>query len=742
MVEAVLAKRKCEDCRHYQGLKCELKPDLIVLSPVHPACENFEPRNEDKPVEAAPQQAGEPQPETLLEQTPAAQEEQAAAEAEKEKQPILPSRPLKEWRVGELSIYLFKKPLSVAGYRDGEEAFAIKLKGLEPKEAARQLRDSVLKNALLSEEDGELLAEVCKELEEFLAKRPKVKVVPLERVVKDGNVFVRTSLVIREKDGLVEAWLRRYSGKTIVEKPVAFLPEIRLLQDQATGNAFFIARAGGKILAVAAGMEGLLPQLVVQGYISKTSLNDTTLQMVLREVVKREEGELAPGLGLNGFVDPLGIGLDLNDYGVEGLLAARDWILKYYPKSNRNAALANVALAVAKLVTPAVRKLNPTFVDNIVWNYGQGGEGKTTLLTHIILPLLSVQPDNEKAYVLLRGSVETSPQMAFLASVNRLPLILDEQTLKGLERNADILLSAVVGQGIIKIHAPRYGLLGEVRFKNLRGLIVATNVEFARWLRRVREHATDIAFMRRVIEIGWQNESLKLKAFKNIPTLKPVLGAVERVWKYKFNELVKCKDAVELAVKLFTLLGEMYGVDLSAYVKAVKEVWAKWERTSKSVKATDVDIVRERAYEIARQTLGATSLTGAKVLLSILENPDAYGVKLMKPREVPQDEAKELFDLAEKLMNDPSEEKQRLGQILDRFAKALTTRIVLKANGPLVPGTPRSFLGAGESVYKFGDKYADGYALPLASFARIFLETVEEEEPVSTKAEEKEKEQQ
>jgi hypothetical protein len=693
-------------------LKCELKPNLIVLSPIHPACEKFEPKGEDKPVEAAPQSASEPQPETLLEQTPVAEEE---------KQPILPSKPLKEWRVGELSIYLFKKPLSIAGYRDGEEAFAIKLKGLDPREAAKQFRDSVLKNALLSEEEAELLAKVCKELEEILAKRSKVKVIPLERVVKDGSVHVRTSLVIKEKDGLVEAWLRRYSGKTVVEKPVAFLPEIRLLHDQATGNAFFIARAGGKILAVSAGMEGLLPQLVVQGYISRTSLNDTTLQMVLREVVKREEGELAPGLGLNGFVDPLGVGLDANDYGVEGLLAARDWILKYYPESNKKAALANVALAVAKLVTPALRKLNPTFVDTVVWNFGRGGEGKTTLLTHIVLPLLSTQVDNEKTYVLIRGAVETSPQMAFLVSINRLPLILDEQTLKALERNADILLSAVVGQGIIKIHAPRYGLLGEVRFKNLRGLIVATNVEFSRWLRRVREHATDIAFMRRVIEIEWENESLNPEAFSDIPTLKPVLGAVERVWKYKFNELVKCKDAVELAEKLFTLLGEMYGADLSAYVEAVKEVREKWEGASKSVKATDVDLVRERAYEIARQVLGTTSLTGAKVLLSIFENPDAYGVRLLKPKDAPVEEEKELNALIDRLKPDTSEEKQRLAVVLARLAGSWTTRIILKANGPLVPGSPREFLGAKYCEYKFGSGYAHGYALPISRFAEIFL---------------------
>ena len=665
------------------------------------------------------EQAGEPQPETLPEQKPAAQE-QAIAKAEA-KQPILPRKPWKEWKVGGLSIYLFTKPLTVAGYREDEEVFTFKLKGLEPKEAARQLRDSVLKNVLLSEEDGELLAKVCKELEEFLAKRPKVKVIPLERVVKDGNVHVYTSLAIKEKDGLVEAWLRRYSGKTVTEKPVAFLPEIRLLHDQATGNAFFIARAGGKILAVSTDLEGLLRQLVVQGYISKTSLNDTTLQLMLREVVKREEGELAPGLGLYGFVDPLGVGLDTNDYGVEGLLAARDWILKYYPESNRNAALANVALAVAKLVTPAVRKLNPTFVDNVVWNYGRGGEGKTTLLTHIVLPLLSTQVDNEKTYVLIRGAVETSPQMAFLVSINRLPLVLDEQTLKALERNADILLSAVVGQGIIKIHAPRYGLLGEVRFKNLRGLIVATNVEFSRWLRRVREHATDLAYVRRVIEIEWENESLNPEAFSNIPALKPVLGAVERVWKYKFNELVKCKDAVELAEKLFTLLGEMYGADLSAYVEAVKEVWEKWEGASKSVKATDVDLVRERAYEIARQVLGTTSLTGAKVLLSIFENPDAYGVRLLKPKDAPVEEEKELNALIDRLKPDTSEEKQRLAVVLARLAGSWTTRIILKANGPLVPGSPREFLGAKYCEYKFGSGYAHGYALPISRFAEIFL---------------------
>jgi hypothetical protein len=562
--------------------------------------------------------------------------------------------------------------------------------------------------------------------------------IPIEWGVAEGRREARAWLVVRRLGDRYEVFLRRRVGKGFAEKPFAVLPEIVLLHDSATGNEFFLAREEGRVIAISTDLEGLLRQLVAQGYVSKTTLGDINLQLLLRAVMRREEGELAPGFGLSGFVDPLGLGLDTSDYGVEGLLAAKEWIPKQYPASNQKAALANVALAVAKLITPVLRKLNPTFVDSVVWNYGRGGEGKTTLLVYIILPLLSVQPDSEKAYVLIRGAVETSPQMAFLVSINRLPLILDEQTLKGLERNADIILSAVVGQGIIKIHAPRYGLLGEVRFKNLRGLIVATNVEFSRWLRRVKEHATDVAYARRVIVVEWENESLNPQAFKNLPQVKPILGAVEKVWKLKREELVRCKDVVELAEKLFAALEELYGADLSAYREAL--VWAreKWERESAQVKMSDADIVRERAYESARQALGTTGLTGAKVLLSILENPDAYGVKLIRPKDSKTlaKEREELKTLADRLAQ--YEGTKQLAEALYHLEALSITRIALKANGPLVPGAPKEFLGAKYCEYKFGSGYAHGYALPITRFAEIFIlsaieeDSQESQNPVAT----------
>jgi hypothetical protein len=591
--------------------------------------------------------------------------------------------------------------------------------------AGSSLLFEVFKKKVGEEEARKLLAKVKR-----LLAPPPLRI-PVEWAVGANGREPVAWLIVRRLGDRCEVYLRRKTRSGLLERPFAVLPEIVRLQDTATGNEFFLARGEGRVVALAADLEGLLRQLVAQGYVSKTTLGDINLQLLLQRIVKREKGELAPGLWSEGFVDPLGIGLDLNDYGVEGLLAAKSWIEKHYPESNRKAALATVALAVAKPVTPAVRKRNPTFVDSVVWCYGRGGEGKTTLLTRIVMPLFGLDPNEsrERSYVYVRGSVETSAQMAFLVSTNGLPLILDEQAYPALVKNADIILSAVVGQGTIKIHAPRYGLLGEVRFKNLRGLIVATNVEFSRWLRKVREHATDLAYARRVIEIEWENESLKPEAFGDIPALKPVLGAVERVWKLKREELIKCKDVAELAAKLFALLGEVYGADLSAYVEAVREVREKWEEASKSVKATDVDLVRERAYEIARQQLGATGLTGAKVLLSILENPDAYGVRLMKPKDsgATAKEREELEALAQRLAQ--YEGTKQLADALYHLAADNVTRIVLKANGPLVPGAPREFLGVKNHEYKFGGGYAVGYAVPITRFAEIFLLSVYDEQP-------------
>jgi len=581
--------------------------------------------------------------------------------------------------------------------------------------------------AVAGEEEAE---RVVKELRRLLGRPPRRIV--LERVLVKASkgtppqLVVKDSLVVYDEGGRYRVYRERQLATGTSRSLFAVLPEVVEFADTSTGNTFYIAREDGRVVAIAGSLEGLLPMLVNAGYIVAPSISSIAVQLLIDAVRERERGELSPGFGEEGFVDPYGLGFDLTDYGVEGLLSVREWIKKYYPESNRAAALANVAILVAKLLSPAVRKRNHTFIDTIIWNYGRGGEGKTTLAAYAMLPLLGVSPNDERLIVFMRGAVETTAQMAFLIAVNRLPLILDEQTMRNLERNADIMLSAAVGQGVIKIHAPRYGYTGEVRFKNQRGLIVFTNVPFSQWLRRVRAQATDYAFARRFLEVQWENEAVSKEAFADLPRVKPILGSVERVWLERREELAQSRDAVDLARRLIRALSEAYGADLSDYLAALDEVEARWLGALSQVKATDVDLLRERAYEIARQQLGASQLTAARVVESMLSNPDYYGIKLYAPKRVKdrEEELAELSKVKAELMVMQGDDAQRLAKLLEDLEARGTTRVVIRARSQLVPGEPREFLGARVSAYTFkqGDKseVVNGYSVKVKQLLEVF----------------------
>ena len=614
----------------------------------------------------------------------------------------------------------------------GVEPYGPEVLGTEPVKGVAGLRH------LFERKLGPAAAEaVVKEVKRLLG--PAAKRIPLAWREVNGKKVVRLYLVVRKVGSVWEARVCRpveggEGGVAYEVRPFAVLPDIYELHDTATGNVFYIAREGDKQVAASVDLEGLLRQLAARGYTVKPTLLDVNVQRLLRAIIERREGVLTPGLGPEGFVDPLDHGFDSRDYGVEGLLAVGAWVEKYYPEPNRVPALANVAFAVAKLAAPAARVLNPTFIDNPVWNYGRGGEGRSSLVSYAILPLLSVPPNDERCLVAIRGPVETSAQAAFLFASSRMPLILDEQSLTGLAKIAPAILATAVGQGVFKIHAPKYGL-GEggqpgAVFRSLRSPIIFTNVEAERWLKKARGEASDYAFIRRLVVVDWEHEPVDPRAFSDLPNPKPVIGAVERVWLKHGEELAKCRDLVELAKKLFTLLSLEYGADLSAYVKAVEEVEGRWRERLESLKLSDEDMLRERATEIARKELGTTSLTGAKILLSLLENPEAYGTRFAKPKEkkVAEEESKQLFDLATNLATAQGEEKQRLAVKLEELARLQATRLIIRAGSPLVPGTPRQFLGVRQSVYALGEKKVAGYSVPLLKIVRIFLpEAVEEQ---------------
>jgi hypothetical protein len=194
----------------------------------------------------------------------------------------------------------------------------------------------------------------------------------------------------------------------------------------------------------------------------------------------------------------------------------------------------------------------------MVYNVGRGGEGKSTLVRYILLQLLGGEDARENYYIVINGPVRSEPQLRNLLGLNRLPLILDEQNKRALSANVGIFLSAVVGMGTIGVHAARYGHGIAVKFKNLRGMVVFTNVPFVSFLRDVLSETSDFAIVRRFIEIPWDSEPINPAAFKDLPELRPIYGFATRLWmKYK-DELTKAADLLELIEKLAIAMGREY----------------------------------------------------------------------------------------------------------------------------------------------------------------------------------------
>lgn len=138
------------------------------------------------------------------------------------------------------------------------------------------------------------------------------------------------------------------------------------------------------------------------------------------------------------------------------------------------------------------------------------------------------------------------------------PLILDEQDLKSLRENAGMIIATAVGMGTIGIHASKYGLGIGARFVNMRGVIVNTNVTFPAFLHEAISNTSDVALARRVLVINWSHESVDPTAFDDLPVVKPIMGAVNNVFRKYKSELMSSSDLIDLAVKIMVALAREY----------------------------------------------------------------------------------------------------------------------------------------------------------------------------------------
>jgi hypothetical protein len=526
--------------------------------------------------------------------------------------------------------------------------------------------------------------------------------------------------------------------------PIALLPKyMGQVYDPFYGEWFFIAILDGKVIAASTDFDNFIEAVRnAPGGRFYVIRNEQYLDLI-KAVLPRVRAVVSAGVTDDVFVDPYGV-LDIADYGVDPLLKAYEWIRKYYSGTNARWAWFNVMAVFAKVITPVVRYRNRTFNDMVVYNVGRGGEGKSTLVRYVLMQLLGGEDAKESYYIGIDGAVRTEPQLRNLLALNRLPLILDEQNRKALANNAGIFLSAVVGLGTTGVQSARYGHGIAVKFRNLRGMVVFTNVPFVSFLRDIISEASDYAIIRRFVEIAWDTEPINPAAFKDLPELKPIYGFATKLWQKYRDELVKAADLLELIEKLAVAIGREYlgdpkvGEVVEYTLGIIKEL--REMKHNERLALTDADALVSNAYNFVASELKTPPSSAVKVLRYLLENPQRSGIKLTTPRSREEREKlkTELDEVIHKyLMYRYGIEDTSDRGITGKDPDAVALYVLLKAvydeglveaiifaNSPLMPNAPSTFLGALVSTFSIGGVKKNGYAIPLAKLIRIFLERV------------------
>jgi len=552
---------------------------------------------------------------------------------------------------------------------------------------------------------------------------------------REGSQYVVVAIRHREVEEDEEGNKHVY----LSYEPIALFPRyMGTVYDPFYGDWFFVALHDGRLIAVSNDFDDFVETLRRAANVRFFIISHKQYLDLIRGVLPRVRQVISAGIADDGFIDPHGI-LDMSDYGIEPLLKAYEWIKKYYPEANARWAWLNIMAVLAKVLTPLVRFHNRTFNDQVVYNVGRGGEGKSTLVRYILLQLLGGENARENYYIAIDGPVRSEPQLRNLLSLNRLPLILDEQNKKALSANIGIFLSAVVGLGTIGVHAAKYGLGIAVKFRNLRGMLVFTNVPFMSFLRDVLSEASDYAIVRRFVEIAWDTEPINPTAFKDLLELKPIYGFAVRLWRKYKDELVKAADLLKLIEKLVIAIGREYLDDpkVSEIVEYTLEIIKELREMKRNERLAlnDADTLIANAYGFVSNEIKTPPSSAVKVLHVILENPSRAGLLLVgvKDYEKVVRLANDLNDAVQELTSKYSiiEEQGKIqgadpdavavySILKDALAKG-KYQVVILSRSALIPGSPETFMGSPRTNVSVGGVRLKGYYLSLADFVRLFL---------------------
>jgi hypothetical protein len=535
---------------------------------------------------------------------------------------------------------------------------------------------------------------------------------------------------------------------TIDRKEIAKLPrQMALVKDPFYEEEYYVAIIDRKLKIKNTDFREFIDEItnIKKYYVIK---NEQYMEKI-KELFPEVTYPISPGLTDDGFVDPYNV-VDTTDYGPEPLITAYKWTRTYYPHTNAKRAWFNVLAIIAKLMTPLIRRYGKsrTFNDMIVYNVARGGVGRSTYARHILVPLLGGEEADMKMDFYIAGSINTPQQLRNLVDLNRMPLILDEQTLEALKKNVPNILAVTVGFAKIAIHASRYGHGIGAKFWNLRGIIIFTNVQFSTFLREVLHEASDFAIIRRFVVVPWDDTPLDPRAFRNIPQIKPIIGFAVRLWKKYKDVLLESSDLLDLMEKLaiaiareISLEDEKLAKEIYDFsIESIKEIREVNEEQKVEVKDPVNELINN-AYDFVINQLNVSNPTAIRVLRYILENPHQAGAvfasakdkqkaeKLLRELDEAIHQLAYMYNIVEgdKGPTGPDPDAVIAYSILKNLYENRKVYIALLANGALVRGMPHTFLGVEKDKVSVGGKIKRGYYVPLGFFVKIFLNKISED---------------
>ena len=361
--------------------------------------------------------------------------------------------------------------------------------------------------------------------------------------------------------------------------------------------------------------------------ITSESMAKALIRALLRNA-KTENDYIYQGFYPDGFHDGI-LTYPAIDKVCDATVLQRfyEWSKENY-EENLYYVLTNMALAMAKVFTPALRMQKDIFEDRIVINTGKKRIGKSTVQKSIINALGLI---HNKVRFLGDNPIKTQERLRNLLNIDMAPLFLDEIMTKGFQTISDLVLASTTETSVIGLHASRVGKDFSDVFYSMRSIILNTNLQPGKIIEILGKDNID-AYSRRILILHWKDQ--KTKAKSTFYTNTHLMGCLIEMWNNAEvrNELLKSENIFELAMGILKRFYLMFGVDTQPYQEALAKVYNEYMESESSWEISTEEAVLSEAYKIARNALGMQSLTPAKLINAIIDNPEVFDVYLYKAR--------------------------------------------------------------------------------------------------------------